>query len=269
MRLLSMLGLALTLSLSSVSANAASVLIFGDFQSSQNNVQNVLEDAGDTVTNVATGNLPTDISGFDTIWVMNIFTSYGAALEQQLIDFIAGGGGVYMTAERPCCDAANTSIQTIINASLLSGSVVVSSFGTDVFGPFEYNSDTVGNLDADLQEGWVPDGPGQIEGVSGDNVVVTATDSGRAVAAAWDEDDLGSGRIAVFGDINWLQDLTAGEEQVVLNTQEFLFDGFVGVNPDPIDDDPIDVRPSVIPLPAAGWLLLASLGGLVAFRRRA
>ena len=244
---------------SSVSvSSAASVLIFGDRSTEQNNVAQVLTVAGDTVTNSTTSGVPADLSVFDTIWVMNVFSSYGAALEQRLVDFVAAGGGLYMTAERPCCDAANGSIQRIVNASLLSGSVTVSSFGTDVFGPFDYNPNAVGNIDADLATGWVPSGPGQIEGVSGRNVVVTAQDSGRAVAAAWDELDLGAGRIAVFGDINWLTNIDAGERQVVLNTQEFLFDGFVGPNP----------NPAAVPLPAAGWLLIAGLGGLAAMSRR-
>lgn len=253
------LGSAALLSVGMASAaSAASVLIFGD-RSEQANVQSVLEAQGDTVTNVNTATaVSTDFSTFDTIWSLNIFSSYGAVLEQKLVDFIGAGGGVYMTAERPCCEAANDSIERVINASLISGSVIVGGFG-DVTGPFTYNTNAIGNLDADLAVGWQPSAPGQISGVSGNNVVVSADQTGRAVAAGWNESDLGSGRIAVFGDVNWLSSIDLNEAQVVRNTQEFLFDGFVGPNPPPTNP---------VPLPAAGWMLIAGIGGLAALRRR-
>lgn len=253
-------GMALLMSLGMASAaSAAQVLIFGD-RGEQADVEAVLAGAGETVTNV---NRPTaeslNFSTFDTIWVLNVFSSYGATIEQKLIDFVAAGGGLYMTAERPCCEAANDSIERIVNASLLSGSISVGGFG-DVSGPFTYNPNAIGNMDADLAVGWLPSAPGQMEGISGNNVIVSADATGRAVAAGWNEDDLGAGRIAVFGDVNWLSGIDANERQVVLNIQEFLFDGFVGPNPTP--------TPSPVPLPAAGWMLLAGLGSLAAAARR-
>lgn len=238
-------------------ASAASVLIFGDRTTAQNNVESVLSANGDTVVNVARADVGAqDFSTFDTIWSLSFNSGYGTALENDLIAFVANGGGLYLTFERPCCELANDSVERIIDASLISGDVTVGGFG-DVGGTFTYNPNAVGNMDADLAVGWPPSSPGQIDGVSGDNVVVSSDDTGRTVAAGWDEDDLGSGRIAAFGDIDWLNSIDASEAQVVLNTQEFLFDGFVGENP----------APSPVPLPAAGWLLLAGMGGLAAAGR--
>jgi hypothetical protein len=240
-------------------ASAASVLIFGDRSSAQDAVQAVLEAGGDTVVNVSRSAVPVDLSVFDTIWSLSFSSSYGAALEDDLIDFVGAGGGLYLTFERPCCEAANDSVQRIINESLLAGSVTVGGFG-DVAGTFSYNASAIGNMDAGLAAGWPPSAPGQMSGVSGDNVVVSSDVTGRAVAAGWNEADLGSGRIAAFGDVDWLSGIDANEAQVVLNTQEFLFDGYVGEDP--------DADLSAVPLPAAGWLLIAGLGGMGALRRR-
>lgn len=255
----SMAAAALIAAGSASSAVAASVLVFGDRQTAQDSVQNALEGQGDTVTNEdRTAAEGLDFSTFDTIWSLSFSGSYSSTLESKLIDFVAGGGGLYLTFERPCCEDANDSVERIINASLLSGSVTVGGFG-DVGGTFTYNSNAIGNMDADLAVGWPPSAPGQIEGVSGDNVIVSSDETGRAVAAGWNEDDLGSGRIAAFGDVDWLTPLDSAELQVVLNTQEFLFDGFVGPNPDPT---------TPIPLPAAGWMLIAGIASLTAMGRR-
>ncbi len=241
-------------------AEAAEVLVFGD-RFERNTVATELEAIGNTVTNSEA--LPNDISGFDTIWHVGAFVPLSMSVQDSLSSFLASGKGIYLTGERPCCDALNATLQSLINSNLKSGSVTVGGFG-DVGTPYTYNSNAVGNIDADLATGWVPSAPGSIEGVSGNNVVVTADQTGRTVAAAWDDNDLiNGGRIALFMDVNWLNTLSSDEKQVVANTQEFLFDGFVGPNPNP------NPNPNVVPLPAGLPLLLAGLGALgIAARRK-
>lgn len=234
-------------------AMAASVLVFGD-RGERFTVATELEAQGNTVTNTSV--LPTDLSGFDTIWHIGAFAPLSSAEQSRLSAFLALGRGVYLTGERPCCEALNDTLESLINANLASGSITVGGFG-DVGGPYTYNSTAVGNIDSDLSVGWVPSAPGQIDGVTGDNVVVTADATGRAVAAAWDDNDFtNGGRVALFMDVNWLSSLSAEEKLVLANTQEFLFDGFVGPNPNPV------------PVPAALPLMAAGVAGLGALRKR-
>lgn len=243
------------LALSTSSAFAANILVFGD-RGERNTVAAELSAQGNTVTKQVS--LASDLTGFDTIWHVGAFTALSSSVQSALSGFLAAGKGIYLTGERPCCEALNTSIGQLINANLKSGSVQVGGFG-DVSGPYTYNPNAIGNIDADLASGWVPSAPGSIEGVTGNNVVVTADQTGRAVAAAWGDNDLkNGGRIALFMDVNWLSSLDDAEKKVVANTQEFLFDGYVGPNPDP----------NPVPLPAAGWMMIAGLGGLAAARRR-
>jgi hypothetical protein len=193
---------ALALAASAGASNAASVLIFGDRASAQNEVQRVLEAAGDVVTNVSRSIAETvDFSAFDTIWSLSFNSAYSAALETMLTSFVDGGGGLYLTFERPCCEAANGSVERIINASLSVGSVTVGGFG-DVSGTFTYNANAIGNLDGDLASGWLPSQPGQIDGVTGNSVVVSSNATGRAVPAGpWRGPAWPVGRPRVPGDL--------------------------------------------------------------------
>lgn len=251
-----------SVALSATAVSAATIAVFGDRSGERSSVTAALEALGNTVTNMSS--LPSDLSSFDTIWHVGAFVPLSASVQASLSGFLADGKGIYLTGERPCCEALNGSIESFINSNLMSGSVQVGGFG-DVSGPYEYNASAVGNIDADLAVGWPPSAPGSIEGVSGDNVVVTATSTGRAVAAAWGDSDLiNGGRIALFMDVNWLFSINSDEAQVVANAQEFLFDGFVGPNPDP------DPMPGAVPLPAGLPLIGAALGmlGLIGRKRR-
>lgn len=246
--------------LTATASSAATILVFGDRGGERAHVTTALQGLGNTVTNQAA--LPADLSGFDTIWHIGAFTPLSGGVQTQLSGFLADGKGIYLTGERPCCEALNTSIGSLINANLKSGSVQVGGFG-DVGGPYTYNANAVGNIDADLATGWLPSAPGSIGGVTGNNVVVSADQTGRAVAAAWEDNDLiNGGRIALFMDVNWLNGLDGGELQVIANTQEFLFDGFVGPNPDP------DPNPNPVPLPAGLPLLVSAIMSIGLLRRR-
>lgn len=254
MKLLSTAGLALATIVWAGAASAASIAVFGD-RFERDYLAAELTAQGHSVNNTAA--LPSDLSAFDTIWHVGAFTPLSSAVQSQLNAFLAAGKGIFLTGERPCCDALNTSIQSVVNANLKSGSVQIGSLG-DIPGPYTYNPTALGNIGAGVS-GWVPSAPGGISGVSGDNVLVRSTATGTTVAAAWNDDDfINGGRLAVFMDVNWLYGIDSAESDVIAATQEFLYDGYVGPNPDV----------SAVPLPAAGWLLLGGLGGIAALRRR-
>lgn len=80
-------------------------------------VADLLEDLGHDVTREIslTAALPTDLSGFDTVWVVQVVGTTG--IEQTtLVDYVKAGGGLYLTGDNTaCCSGANSSIQNIIN----------------------------------------------------------------------------------------------------------------------------------------------------------
>jgi len=247
-------GSALALMVRVSSANAASTLVFGDFSSSRNVLAAELAVQGNTVTNQTS--LPGDLSAFDTIWHVGAGTPLSLGVQNQLSGFLADGKGIYLTGERPCCEALNATLGNLINTNLASGSVVVGGQGDFFSGPFNFNTNALGNIGSVISS-WAPNAPGGIVGPTGDNVLVSHGPSSTVVGAAWDDPDLiNGGRIVLFMDVNWLSALDTNEKNVILATQEFLFDGFVGQ------------RPSEVPLPAAGWMMLAGLGGLGAVVRR-
>jgi MYXO-CTERM domain-containing protein len=63
----------------------------------------------------ATATLPSDLSGFDTVWVVQVAETTGVQ-QTTLVDYVNAGGGLYLTGENhPCCAALNRSIQPIMN----------------------------------------------------------------------------------------------------------------------------------------------------------
>lgn len=269
MKLGKLVGAAVALALCAGSATAATIGVFGDYSSSRDQLAAELVAQGHTVDNNVA--LPADLSSYDTLWHVGAFTPLSAAVQAQLSGFLALGKGIYLTGERPCCDALNNTIQSLINSNLAAGSVQIGSLG-DINGPYSYNPSALGNIGSGIS-GWSPNAPGGMSGVFGDNVLISSDSNGVVVGAAWNDDDfVNGGRVVAFMDVNWLQGIDDAEKDVIAATQEFLFDGFVGPNPDedPVSDDPepVEPGPNVVPLPAAGWLLLGGFGALAGLRRR-
>jgi MYXO-CTERM domain-containing protein len=76
----------------------------------------ILEDLGHTVTRqISTApTLPADLSGFDSIWVIQLPPPDGVT-QTTLVEYAKSGGGLYLTGERPCCPTLNGAVQNMVN----------------------------------------------------------------------------------------------------------------------------------------------------------
>src|SRR5690606_8623655 len=114
------------------------------------------------------------------------------AEQEQLADYVRDGGSLYLTGERPCCEALNASITAVINSVVEGGGVTAGGFG-DISGPFTPNYNAAGSIAVSPQRlvDFYPDAPGGMAGlggVTGRNVFIS--NGSRAVAGVWDESDM-------------------------------------------------------------------------------
>lgn len=198
------------------------VLVFGSDGrgGDRNNLAATLRNLGKTVT-VANA-LPGDLSSFSTIWHVAAFAPLTNAERASLTAFLASGGGVHLTGERPCCEALNAGAQALINAVVIGGGVAVGGRG-DIGGPYPFNPVAAGGvtLAPNILAQWFPPAPGGIAGVAGPNVLVSGA-GGVPVGAVWSSGSLvgGTGQLTLLMDIDWFN---AGNRQpIVENIQNFL-----------------------------------------------
>jgi len=202
-----------------------SVLVFGSFSVPSGPPVTELAALGHSVTQMTT--LPPDLSPYDVIWYVgiNVLT---AAEQSALAAFLAGGGGVYLTGERPCCETSNDAVETLVNTVVVGASVTVGDQG-DISGPYAFNPAAVGGITTTpnaLTE-WSPAAPGGLAATAGldaDNILTTGA-GGVPVAAVWDSSELagGAGRLVLMMDVNWFT--MSGREQPIENLQTFLGSG--------------------------------------------
>ena len=195
---------------------SANVLIAGtgDFSNPvptepNDNLAQALTSAGYSVTELAT--LPANLSGFGQVWWVDAPPPTSAE-QNQLIAFAQSGKGVYLTGERPCCEALNDADQSIVDAVVVGGNNITVGHQGDVCGcnaPLPVNPNVVANLATrpHTVTTWTPDAPGGIAGVPDSSVFSyyqPDPSTKQAVAAAWDRASTsGNGRLVVFMDINW------------------------------------------------------------------
>jgi hypothetical protein len=156
--------------------------------------------------------LPSDLPGpvFGTAWHVGAFAPLTGEERTRLRDFLATGGGVYLTGERPCCEELNDSITALVRAVVKGGEGITVGRQGDIAEPYAFNPgarDGVTTTPNALGD-WLPLAPGGIAGVGGPNVLV-ASAGGIPVGAVWDEGDLvgDRGRLALLMDVNWLANL--------------------------------------------------------------
>jgi hypothetical protein len=81
------------------------------------NAADILEELGHDVTREIslTAALPTDLSGFGSVWVIQTTATSGPE-QTTLVDFVRAGGGLYLSGENSsCCSGVKASLQYIVN----------------------------------------------------------------------------------------------------------------------------------------------------------
>ena len=156
------------------SSHADTIGIFGDRQGEGASLAATLTGLGHTVTNatavnsVNLGGLGT-LSTFDTLWHVGAGPAALSASDQTALGaYVAGGGGLHLTGERPCCEVLNASIQTFLNANVTAGGITVGGLG-DISGPYPFNPNAVGGVTSapNSLTTWFPTGPGGTSGLGG------------------------------------------------------------------------------------------------------
>lgn len=186
------------------------------------NLEETLSDVGASVERDAS--LPPSLDAYDSIWVVMAYEPLTVSEQEQLAAYVRNGGSLYLTGERPCCEALNASITTVINSVIDGGGVTAGGFG-DIYGSFTPNFHAAGSIAVSPQRlvDFHPDAPGGMAGlggVTGRNVFIS--NGSRAVAGVWDESDMatGRGRLVVLMDIDWLKG--SSRSQYAINVYEFL-----------------------------------------------
>ena len=185
----------------------ASVLIAGTgdagWTAPTDSLASLLTNAGYAVTESPT--VPSDLSSFGQVWWVDT-NPPSSAVQAQLVSFEEAGGGVFLTGERPCCEALNSADTSMINSMVTAGGVTAGGQGDlcSCTTPDPVSPVVIGNLATRpfSVTQWTPSQPGGMVGVP--DTSVFSTYHGQVIAAAWDRSSLvGNGRLVVFMDINW------------------------------------------------------------------
>jgi len=148
--------------------------------------------------------LPSDLSGFDAIWVFMFSTALSNGDRDALIAFVEAGGGLVLLSDinQP---AVYGGYAALINTVITAGGVGVSVESAGP--PNVVNSSAQGGItqNPNVYTNHVDGSAGTaITGASGENVMVTGA-QGRVRVALWGPPDMknGMGRIILFGDVTW------------------------------------------------------------------
>ncbi len=205
------------------------------------------------VTNLNGPTFPADLSAYGTIWFVGAFSAISASAADQtrLTQFLANGGRLYLTGERQCCQALNSSVQNLLRAVVVGGSGIVVGTPRDFFSPpgdpllpvAGFNRTARGGVTTmpNALTSWVPNAPGEIRNISGGNILATidAGDVPGIVAGVWNEGDLrgNAGRIVLMMDVDWLSD-QASLAQCDAVCRQAIIENFVVFLDDPAQPDP-------------------------------
>jgi hypothetical protein len=216
------------------------VFVFGDIPDYRDDAAAVLRGLGYNVTTGLT--LATDLNPYSVIWHVGAFTPLTSAEITRLAAFLARGGGLHLTGERPCCDEMNNSLTTLVNTVVVGGGVTVGNQG-DINGSsdgfvYPFNGSAFGGVTTSPNSltNWTPYSPGGMLGVSGEHVFATGSSCypvvegcGTVIGAVWGESHLlgGKGRLTLLMDIDWFMN-TDAITPIVQNIQYYLNHGVLG-----------------------------------------
>ena len=174
--------------------------------------------------------LPANLDPYGQVWWVDWRNPFPATAANRLRDYVAGGGGLYLTGERDaCCMTLNNRVSTVTNMIVDGPQVQVGGYG-DVApntGSHTINPNAAGGLGTTpfTVTELVPSAPGGLGAVYGSNVLASSPLNARPIAGAWDTDDVvGDGRLVVVMDVNWLDAIWEGPQtyQLVQNIALFL-----------------------------------------------
>ena len=249
---------------SSAQLYAANLLVFGDRTTDKANLETSLTNLGHTVTNV--GALPADLSGYDGIWhVMATSAVLTPADQTQLAAYLASGGGLHLTGERPCCEGLNDTVEAFVNSVVIGGGIQVGDLG-DIGGPYNVNSSAAGGI-ANTPNNltvWNPSASGGMGGLGSlpDSNIFTTGAGGVPTGAVWVEQDLVSGgRLTLLMDVNWFSNTDTDNLNMVENIVDFQLSatgGSAGPTP-PAAFQQIPTMPQWAMILLAAFMVLAAV----------
>ena len=268
-------------------SQAAVISIVGD-RSELNNIEAGFLAQGDTVNrytstwNSLSESQLDDVFSADIVWEADIFNGFSNSIANRMMNYTGNNGGLFLTAERPCCETHNSAIESLARTLTGDAGLLVGGLGYDIFNhSFSSSPTTILTGPNDIRgQNALHDGPGQVSptgGVNSDACFVTSDNGNICSAAAWGADILpgNKGRLVIYGDINSQPSLVSdysGEQFV--NIRDFLLAGFSGgadvciANPNLPGCPGNGGQPVPVPEPSTLSLLGLSLLGLRFARKK-